>query len=225
MRVVGAKRGGQQVDAGWQKALARNGAMIAVLPLVLAIVCGLALSGKGQPYQIQAQGYSEFSEEQALALPWAPQFSNADQYWVKAAGPIKFPGISHYLALYQHNIPGKELVSSAHRLFDLDKWTLVSNHSIQVANEPMAVMNLTTVTGQKRLLAYWYVLPNKRTSQSGVAKVYQAINKILQVPDGGALFAVSIPYYGDKETALNELQQQIQAKQITPELWITGSQL
>ena len=214
----------QQVDAAWHRALSRRGAVVAVLPLIIAVVVSVALGGKGQPYQMQLQGYTEMSEEQALALPWAPHFTDADHYWVKAAGAVRLPGITHYIALYPHNEPGKELVSSAHRLFDLDRWTLVSRHGLNVGGEPMAVLNLTTVTDQKRLLAYWYVLPNKLTSQNGVAKVYQAINKILRVPDGGALFAVSLPYRGDVDAALAELQQQLQTKQITPELWITGSE-
>jgi exosortase A len=158
---------------------------------------------------------------------WLPQFPAAKE---QALGLLD-GGADYYMALYPKNSSDSELIFWSNRLFRIDRWRYdrerqvalnIPGHTIQQAN----MLGLIAVNGARRLVLYWYVLPNdERVYNKGLeVKLRQAFSTLSGQGSAGAVVALSIPYAREREKAeahlikvaesyFNELNQSIKYKE------------
>lgn len=193
-----------QVDNGWQQNWRPLLLGLAALPFILALLAKIAVGqGADTARSLDPAGLNAVAEQRAVALPWTPRFYAADQYRIAQNTAY---GAQYFQAIYLRNRPDQEMISWSHRMFDIDAWSLSGQFQTQVEGlGSVTVLDLTSLGGRKRLLAYWFVIPNKISSRQSVIKLYQAINTLLLQPSGGSLVAVNLDYQGSTEEARTEL--------------------
>ncbi len=139
-------------------------------------------------------------------IDWIPTFSGPK---FEHLG-VSAEGIEYYIAGYDSNEPGAELISEKNRLFDIGKWRYNGSQSLVVETnkaEPYQVtlLEIGESAGGKRLVLYWYYLPNVSTSNSLYIKLFQAFNVLLGEGAVGAVIALSVPIDTDMQAAKNKL--------------------
>lgn len=194
------------VDSRWQLHWALPSAMLAALPLVLAGAINITLTQVDREYfRLKNSGLTAVNESVAQDLNWTPRFSHASEYRILRNFRL---GTHVYQAVYWQNDAGEELVSWQNRVFDIDRWSVKESYRHDVAGlAPVNIHYLTSLGGTKRLLAYWYVVPNRISSAQWQIKLQQAFNSLLMQPAGGAVVAISVEFEGKVQQALTDLQQ------------------
>lgn len=200
-----------EVDARWRSRRRPLLLAAALLPLLLALgVKALVGQQAGGQFHLEPAGLDPVSEQRAGELAWAPRLTGADRYRV---GRDPVFAVQQYQAIYFTTEPGRELLSYAQRVFDLERWSLKSQYSQPVAGlGTVNVSHLTALSGRQRLLAHWYVVPGLVSSHGPVIKLQQAVNGLLLRSSGGALVAVSLSFRGDPEPARERLAEVLNAR-------------
>lgn len=181
-------------------------ALLAILPLTITLVvhkgsvkekANITLDTSNQP------GQSVYAWEESA---WKPVFTNPTF--------VHFGQVTdefdYFLAGYALSKPGTELVSDHNHLFDAKKWRQISSESLQLTNSSHDVfrvnlLHVGAANGHKRLIAYWYYLPNLSSSNRLKIKLAQAANVLGRKGAAGAVIALSIPYARDREFAKAQL--------------------
>jgi exosortase A len=122
----------------------------------------------------QAQQQSIWS--QSIALNHQPESTPQQSF---AQGPtsnwgIYFPhslrssllrlpnGAEVYRAEFGHRQQQGELVNWSNQLFNGKQWTIVSQQTIRLAEQPARLLELSSLQGQRRLVLFWYQVAERR---------------------------------------------------------------
>ena len=204
------------VDGSWSRRWNLSFILLAFAPILLMFLMQSVTKNQreGKTFSLEDNRLRSISESFSQTYDWAPRFNHADDYRVSVG--VEGEG-KIYQAIYHHNVQNKELVSWENRIYDQNLWSLQGEYSEQVVGAgSLKVHDLRSVNGKKRLAAYWYVLPNRISSNRNLIKLQQALNTLLLLPNGGAVVVVSLEYSGDIEPAREKLRQLIaSACQIT----------
>ena len=194
------------IDPGWRRHASRAFLLLAAAPLLLALTLKLVQDQYTETaFNLESAGLNSVSKEQAQGQNWTPRLETADEFRL---GQDAASGAQLFQAIYRHNEAGRELVSWANRVYDIDQWSLKEQTTQPVDGlGAVTVLDLTSLRNRQRLVAYWYVVPNRISSSQTRIKLQQAINTLLLQPSGGGLVAVSLDYRGNNETAHAQLQQ------------------
>ncbi|NPU94553.1 MAG: exosortase A [Gammaproteobacteria bacterium] len=194
------------IDPGWRRHATRTTLLLAAAPLLLALTLKLVQDQYTETaFDLDHAGLNSVSKEQAQGQNWTPRLETADEFRL---GQDAASGAQLFQAIYRHNEAGRELVSWANRVYDIDQWSLKEQTTQPVDGlGAVTVLDLTSLRNRQRLVAYWYVVPNRISSSQTRIKLQQAINTLLLQPSGGGLVAVSLDYRGNNETAHAQLQQ------------------
>ncbi|HVK98679.1 MAG TPA: EpsI family protein, partial [Dongiaceae bacterium] len=197
------------IDPGWQHH-SRSRLILAALPLLVALALQQIQAHYTETaFSLSGTDLEDVSREQAQALDWTPRLDSADQFRL---GQDKASNARFYQGIYHYNEAGRELVSWANRVYDIEQWSLKEQTTSMVAGlGDVTVLDLTSLRNRQRLVAYWYVVPNRISSSSARIKVQQAINTLLLQPSGGGLIAISLDYRGSSDAAHTALQQVLDA--------------
>ncbi|MBV1920999.1 MAG: exosortase [Pseudomonadales bacterium] len=188
--------------------------IMSVLPIVFTAVAvgGLSQVDRGIDVVIDKQPGESVLIESGYA--WKPVFDSADK---EHLGIVHRPGIinhadtdvtppplDYYIAVHIHShgqsgAEKAELISENNRLFDIKKWRYINAKSVSLITRTgtsisASLLHVGASNGKKRLILYWYLLPNVSSSNSVLIKVAQAANVLLGNSGNGAAIAISIPY-------------------------------
>ncbi len=117
---------------------------------------------------------------------WNAKFNDSD---IEVTGAITTPFISispvndnsaiinTFISYYSGT--GAELISSAHRLFDTNKWAQVSSKNRIINQQPVTLSYIASAKGQHRYLLHWYEINGKHFNSTRNAKLYQAYLSLL----------------------------------------------
>ena len=122
------------------------------------------------------------------------------------------------IAWYPQNTEGKELISSGNALFDKEYWSrqLETTHFFG-DDFNVGLLEIVSVSGQRRLVLYWYQLNGVAYASRFKAKLYQAVDVMSSGSGGGALIALSLPFVDSNR---EEVKQRLiaEAKAFAPDL-------
>lgn len=149
-----------------------------------------------------------------ITTNWQPVFPGVQE--LKAEQYISDKGtVSLYIAHYEKEDDGQELINSTNRFFNLDKWEDESTHSFQ-ANDGFTVKEIIyRGLGRKRLVWLWYEIGDKKTTNVLLGKVYQAMNILLLNDQGNRQIALLTSYEGNLEESRQRLKNFIQVAPAT----------
>lgn len=194
------------VDGSWLQCWNKKTLALAVAPLIMVLGIQVLLNYVSQsPFSIASVNMQSRTETEVMGMDWTPRFYNADHYRVSSQFPLE---VQYFQAVYQYNNPEGEMISWANRLYDIDLWSAKGRYVHSVPGfADIRIVDLTAVSGNKRLLAYWYVVANRVSSKQVYIKLQQAVNSLALFPSGGALVAVSMPYNGDTNEAIAGMRE------------------
>ncbi|PCI70155.1 MAG: exosortase A [Piscirickettsiaceae bacterium] len=150
-------------------------------------------------YSIKSPALNENSGWQGpinITSNWDPVFPGAQE--LKAV-TYQHQGkqVSLYVAHYEKESEGMELISSTNRVFNLDKWEDESTTSHQVVEGLDVKEIIYRGVGGKQLVWEWYEIGSTRTNNVLSGKIHQAVNILEFNEQGNRLIALSTPYGGD----------------------------
>ncbi|OUR99181.1 hypothetical protein A9Q81_11425 [Gammaproteobacteria bacterium 42_54_T18] len=198
--------GSDSIHLEWLSVRWYPAALVAVLPLFLSLFVSSS-AVKDSSYLAFDKRFQPGNTVYITArTDWMPVFSRPK---FEHLG-VSTEGVAYYIAGYDTNEPGAELVSEKNRLFDIGKWRYNGNQSLAVSRVggeefQASLLEIGASTGGKRLVLYWYYLPNISSSNSLYVKLFQAFNVLLREGAVGAVIALSVPVDSDMETAKHKL--------------------
>jgi len=152
---------------------------------------------------LQALGLGGLQEEKhSHRLIWAPRYvGNSAE---------KLSHINHNgneLDLYIAYFDGSdgELVSSLHRLYEQDRWTLVKRTKIDVIQQPVLYDLVTSSIGVKKQILYWYVINGNIVSSYRDVKIFQLLQTLKGYPTESYVIAVAIDIEQNEQNLSSEL--------------------
>jgi len=182
-------------------------AALAALPIVMTYAIYQGALNEKSAIKLYASGQPGETIYPSERTPWVPVFHNPAFRHLGQSDT----GFDFFIAGYESNKPGSELISDANRLFDIKKWRYISSEVLHLKKGSDSVsfrvglLYVGTPNGKKRAIAYWYRLPNFSSSSGLRVKLAQAMNLLQQKGTAGAVIALSIPYVNDPEPAKAEL--------------------
>ncbi|MBO1256547.1 EpsI family protein [Alteromonas sp. 5E99-2] len=109
------------------------------------------------------------------------------------------------------NGESNELVSGLHRLYSEKSWSLVSQHSLVLADiAKFNVRLISNPSGNKRLITTWYEIDERIFVNDGIAKLYQTKQALLGQNSGGFRVIVSVPV-DNKTTSEKDAMLRVEA--------------
>ena len=148
------------------------------------------------------------SEQNIDDTSWLPNFYNPT---LVAKG--NYEGIDYYLAYYDSNRQGQELINSENRLYNIEAWSLMNRSS----NGHFSTLEVTNLHGSKRLLSYTYVTPWVSSPSAIKVKLSQAIQALLGIPQNGFVLVMSVKLDESGENR-NMLEEKV-ASLVDEQLW------
>ncbi|WP_342804803.1 exosortase A [Alteromonas sp. M12] len=141
-------------------------------------------------------------DETSNTATWLPIFHNPTSVYRGTNGDVEF-----FIAYYNANIQGQELINGRNKLYNIEKWSIVSEDR----NPTYRSMQIIDNYGNKRLLSYTYVTPWRVTHKSLEIKLVQAIQALFGQAQNGYLIMLSVPDDKNEKTkqALENMSQQI----------------
>lgn len=188
-----------------------NGPAFNVKPLVMPGVAMLVILISGLTYKAvfenQVSGFTPqisqvFSAQRPISdNSWLPIFQNPTQEIV-----AQDDGFDYYFAYYNANIQGQELINGSHKMYNIERWSIVS----QQANDRYRTLEIIDNFGRKRLISYTYVTPWHITHRSLEIKLVQAVQALLGQPQTGFVLMISVAE-NSAEADKQRLQQKADA--------------
>ncbi|MBX2857603.1 MAG: exosortase [Cellvibrionaceae bacterium] len=204
------------VNESWSHRWNLSFILLSFAPILLMFLMQSVTKNHGgaKNFLLEENRLRSITESFSRTYDWTPRFSHADDYRVSTglSGQGKV-----YQAIYHRNIQNREMVSWENRIYDPKLWSLEKEFTEHFEEKTaIKVHDLRSVSGKKRLVAFWYVLPNRFSSNRNLIKLQQALNTLLLIPNGGAVVVVSLEYTGNVAPAKQKLRQLItSACQIT----------
>ena len=177
-------------------------------PVALVFVLAGLLLSHVQTYRMSS-GISLASESISIDLSkfedvehnhrikWVPRYigNNFEKLYHLRANDFNF---DLYYAHFDGS--GGELVSSSNRLYEQDRWTLVSRNKVLLEGVSVQQTFITSSVGVKKTILYWYVVGDEIVSTFKDVKIAQLIHKLKGKQLPSAIIAVAI----DIDRDLNE---------------------
>ena len=132
-------------------------------------------------------------ELQALAVdvpssPWKPKFNDAfDSY--SATIELGAKPFDVFLAWYPNG--HGELISSLHRLYQEQAWTLESSSHYAINSERELPLSIIVSSQGYRALSYWYIVDGNMFTDKRLAKLYEIYRLMLGTHYGGGIVVIS----------------------------------
>lgn len=146
---------------------------------------------------------SGFVASQSLPrLKWEPRYvgNNQEEMFHLDADGFKF---ELYFAFF--NGSKGELVSSLHRLYNQDRWTLIDRKRLQLDNHQVLYELTTSSVGLKKEIIYWYWVDGKIVDTYKEAKFIEFLNRLQGEPTPAAIIAVAVNIENDTVTKVDQL--------------------
>ncbi len=121
-------------------------------------------------------------------LKWEPTFNGATS---QHQGSYSVNGDNFDLFYAYFDGSEGELVSSLHRLYHQDRWTLTNRERATIGAEPMLIDYVTSSIGIKRSIYYFYVVDGKWMVSKQKAKLQQVAQTLQGKQSQGAILAIS----------------------------------
>ncbi|WP_371195033.1 exosortase A [Glaciecola sp. SC05] len=131
------------------------------------------------------------------SLEWTPIF-NRSTVQSKQTYQVNGENFDVFYANFDGSGEG-ELVSSLHRLYQQDRWTLTQRERTLVNGKPMLLDNVTSSIGIKRSIYYFYVVDGKWMTSRQTAKLQKVIQTLQGQQSQGAIVAVSFIEYDNQK--------------------------
>ncbi|MCG7495352.1 exosortase A [Vibrio sp. Of7-15] len=126
---------------------------------------------------------------------WEPLFQHSDSTYLGFTQLSNTYPVESYFAYYQESTDKGELINSTHRNFDIDSWSLIQKspyiQTINGVNYQMEQSIITSITGTKRLLRYWYQVDDTVSASPINIKLHQVWLKLQGKPTSGTFIALS----------------------------------
>lgn len=102
------------------------------------------------------------------------------------------------IAWFAENRSGSELISSANRFYDVDRWSALGSDKISVdfggVENVVKVVRITSSAGKKYLLLYWYQLSDQVFVSRVKTKLMQTVDVLAGGNGAGALIVFAVPF-------------------------------
>lgn len=121
---------------------------------------------------------------------WLPIFQNAS---AEMKGHSE--GLDYFVAYYNVNVQGQELINSKNKMFNFNKWSIEEKRDYS----QFKTLSIINLQGRKRLLAYTYVTPWLTSANSVKVKLSQALEALSGRPQLGMLVMLSVPIIQEKQ--------------------------
>lgn len=139
---------------------------------------------------------------------WHPSFTGQKE---ELQAKLINADVEVYGVTYLGDAQGEELVSSSHRIYSPERWSLEKSSILKVRAAGYAAkfhslgyLRLVGVGGDRRAIVYWYQLEHAVESRSFSIKLRQAINRLLLRPEAPGYF-IALSF---KEEENDDVQQQ-----------------
>ncbi len=123
---------------------------------------------------------------------WAPHFTGAD---FEQNASYRFEGykIYAYVASYQRQKQGKELIHYSNGLYDKNKWWYIEDKRVTLASSSdLRLLRLGSNKG-KRLIGYWYLVSDSVAASDLEAKLFE-VRGVFTGQKNAAVIAVALDY-------------------------------
>lgn len=193
----------RRVHLGWNTTNWMPIGLFAALPLIVTAFTYQEIEGVINETHLNVKNQPGDTVFHNKYHQWMPKFVNPT---VEHLGSVE-QGYDYYVVAYNKGEPGSELVSETNRFFDIERWRYIdSSHNEFSLNSSRKKIRATLVhigasNGRKRVVLYWYYLPNFSSSNTIHVKLMQAVNMLLGKGDAGAAIAISLTYEEDFEVA------------------------
>jgi len=109
---------------------------------------------------------------------WGASFLDADKIF-SLSMTSKNISIEYYVADYYEDNQQKEMINWGNKLFDIDKFSIVSESAVTLPkNINATLLEIVSVRGEKKQLLYWYQVDDVQTSNRFQVKKAQLISKL-----------------------------------------------
>jgi exosortase A len=193
-------------------ALIGAGVIVAVVvsaPLFATTVMERAAQTINHPVASLPGGHVGWSGPGALVDDWQPEFqgdlmTQAGRYQGEAAA------VDMYIISYQSLSQQSELINATNRIFNPEKWMLISETSgaaDSAAGESIAYFEteIQDFAGIKRLVRHWYVVDGVPYNSRITVKLIELSNTLAGRPTAVGVVAVSTRFDGNAEQAARVL--------------------
>jgi len=171
--------------------------------------------------QIQKINTSSFPFEfvKSESQSWQPSFQGAvdiQQGYIQSSRKIK---TDIFIATY--SVGEGELISSLNKLYDAERWTLISQQTIELTNQTQRKVKgegkvlftkLVSPLGTYRYIVHWYQLSNERFTSKLKLKLYQTQKLLVGNAEQSSILAFSSESLVDLKNISNEIFQNISFK-------------
>ncbi len=161
---------------------------------------------KGKPMPVNTSVLAQAGLENLSLKEWQPQFSKAYQV---LQGTFAKDNIEFFLAWYPYNTASSEMIAWENKIYRSDKWSLNDRIQRQLIIDDhvlnLALLDLRTIDGRKRLVGYWYQIPGLSSSSETIIKLKQAWHKVIGENGEGAIIAFSKEYKASHDNVEKEL--------------------
>jgi exosortase A len=140
---------------------------------------------------------------------WRPDFSkasNIQQGVIKGVSNVD--NIEFFIASY---LGGEgELISSLNRLYSADRWTLIQNRQISIAEgKEIQLIKIVSPSGQYRYILYWYQFSGEVFTNKIKLKLYQTWMAMLGQTQKSAIIALSMESDKDMEVVISMIKNKV----------------
>jgi exosortase A len=148
--------------------------------------------------------------ENKTSIKWQPGFSEASETQQGSIKVNEETSIDFFIAAYTNGTG--ELISSLNKLYDADRWTLISTKNIKIkgSKQQAQLTQLVSPRGEKRVIVHWYQISDKFFSNKVKAKLFQTLNLLLGRANNNALVAFSLQTSSNSGSPEQELMKFIE---------------
>lgn len=140
---------------------------------------------------------------------WQPEFEAPDAV---ASGIFSGDKLDVDAYIYYYNGDQGELISSAHRLYNDQHWSLVGNQAANIVENTVTLSEVASLSRGRRMIIHWFEVEGKHFNSQTKAKLYQAFLLLSGQQARGAKILLSVPKQLDnQDTFIDYLVQHYQA--------------
>lgn len=170
--------------------------------VILLLTCTWGQLMKLTP-QLSALPIQQFSlppwtQQAADALDWRPKFVGADRIFHATYRLDHDATVGLYIADYQSEHQGKELISGVNRWYTTNAWTPAgrTTRTVPVGSGQLKVnvLELRTLDGNMRRIWYWFYAYKRPVANPMEVKLLQALNKLSGAHEVVSGYALAVDY-------------------------------